>query len=193
MSAKLFGVGCHIWDQLACSLESLIYQCPSTCRINDTTVNRHQSFIEILNEQLIGYLMMRALNVQLLKSFPILGECLPIRLSNPTFSFLMLATRDSGKYFSRKIFFMPFQVLIKPRRIEKSHAFTALFKEKGKAFNLTYSSSTLFSFIPTQTIWNSLRWLWGSFLASPLNIGSKCIKPDLSSKLTLLSIFMYNG
>jgi hypothetical protein len=26
-----------------------------------------------------------------------------------------------------------------------------------------------------------------------LNIGSKCIKPDLSSKLTLLSIFMYNG
>jgi hypothetical protein len=26
-----------------------------------------------------------------------------------------------------------------------------------------------------------------------LNVGSKCIKPDLSSKLTLLSMFMHNG
>jgi len=87
MSAKLFRVGCHVWDQLACSLRCLIYQCPSTCSINDTTVSRHQSFIEILNEQLIGYLMMKALNAQLLKSFPILGKCLSIRLSNPTYFF----------------------------------------------------------------------------------------------------------
>jgi len=27
----------------------LIYQCPSICRINDTTIIRHQFFIEILN------------------------------------------------------------------------------------------------------------------------------------------------
>jgi hypothetical protein len=47
--------------------------------------------------------------------------------------------------------------------------------------------------MPTQTIWNSLRWVWGSSLARPLNVGSKCIKPDLSSKLTLLSMFMQNG
>jgi hypothetical protein len=26
-----------------------------------------------------------------------------------------------------------------------------------------------------------------------LNVGSKCIKPDLSSKFTLLSMFMHNG
>jgi hypothetical protein len=64
----------------------------------------------------------------------------------------MLAIRDAGKYFSRKIFFMPFQVPMKPGRIEKSHAFTAPFKEKGKAFNLTCSSSTPFKFMPTQTI-----------------------------------------
>jgi hypothetical protein len=44
-----------------------------------------------------------------------------------------------------------------PGRIEKNHAFTAPFKEKGKAFNLTCSSSTPFGFMPTQTIWNSLR------------------------------------
>jgi len=48
--AKLFRVGCHVRDQLACSLGCLIHQCPSTCSINDTTVSRHQSFIEILNE-----------------------------------------------------------------------------------------------------------------------------------------------
>jgi hypothetical protein len=68
-----------------------------------------------------------------------------------------LATRDVGKYFSRKIFFMAFQVPIEPGRIEKNHAFVAPFKEKGKAFNLTCSSSTPFGFMPTQTILNFLR------------------------------------
>jgi hypothetical protein len=47
--------------------------------------------------------------------------------------------------------------------------------------------------MPTQTIWNSLRWVWGSSPARPLNVGSKCIKPDLSSNFTLLSMFMHNG
>jgi hypothetical protein len=69
----------------------------------------------------------------------------------------MLATRDAGKYFSRKIFLMAFHVPIEPGRIEKNHAFAAPFKEKGKAFNLTYSSSTPFGFMLKQTIWNSLR------------------------------------
>jgi hypothetical protein len=64
----------------------------------------------------------------------------------------MLATRDAGKYFSRKIFFMAFRVRMEPERIEKSYAFAALFKKKGKAFNLTYSSLTPFGFMPTQTI-----------------------------------------
>jgi hypothetical protein len=39
--------------------------------------------------------------------------------------------------------------------------------------------------MPTQTIWNSLRLVWGSSPTRPLNVGSKWIKPDLSSKLTL--------
>jgi hypothetical protein len=52
---------------------------------------------------------------------------------------------------------MAFQVPMEPGRIEKNHVFAAPFKEKGKAFNLTYSSSTPFGFMPTQTIWNSLR------------------------------------
>jgi len=147
----------------------------------------------ILNEQLIGYLMMRALNAQLLKSFPKLWECLPMRLLNPTYLFSMLATWDAGKYFSRKIFFIAFQVPMDLGRIEKSHAFAAPFREKGKAFNLTCSSSTPFGFMSTQTIWNSLRWVWGSSPTSPLNVGSKCIKPNLSSKLTLLLMFMHNG
>ena len=56
----------------------------------------------------------------------------------------MLATQDAGKYFSRKIFFMSFQVSMEPGRIEKSHASAAPFKEKGKAFNFTCSS---FNFI----------------------------------------------
>jgi hypothetical protein len=111
----------------------------------------------------------------------------------PHISFLMLATREAGKYISRKIYFIPFQVLMEPGRIEKSHAFAVPFKENKKAFNLTYSSSTLCGFMLTQTMWNSLRWLWGSSLASPLNVCSKCIKPDLSLKLTLLSMFMHNG
>jgi hypothetical protein len=64
----------------------------------------------------------------------------------------MLTTRDAGKYFSRKIFFIAFRVPMEPGRIEKNHAFATPFKEKGKAFNLTYSSSTLFGFMPTQTI-----------------------------------------
>jgi hypothetical protein len=43
----------------------------------------------------------------------------------------MLATRDAEKYFSRKIFFMAFQVPMELGRIEKNHAFAAPFKEKG--------------------------------------------------------------
>jgi len=131
----------------------------STCRINDTTVRRHQSFIEILNEQLIEYLMMRALNAQLLKSFPILRECLSMRLSNPTY-------------------FFPY--------VSNSRCWEIL-------LNLTCSSSTPFGFMPTQTMWNSLRWVWGSSPTSPLNVSSKCIKPYSSSKLTLLSMFIHNG
>jgi len=87
--AKLFRVGCYVWDQLACSLGCLIYQCPSTCSINDTTVNRHQSFIEILNEQLIRYLMMRTLNAELLKSFLIFRVCLSMRFAE-SYIFLSL-------------------------------------------------------------------------------------------------------
>jgi len=34
-----------------------------------------------------GYLMMRTLNAKLLKSFPIFGECLSMRLPNPTYFF----------------------------------------------------------------------------------------------------------
>jgi hypothetical protein len=44
----------------------------------------------------------------------------------------MLATRDAEKYFSMKIFFMPFQVPMEPRRIEKSQHFLPLLKRKGK-------------------------------------------------------------
>jgi hypothetical protein len=60
----------------------------------------------------------------------------------------MLATRDVGKYFSRKIFFMSFHVPMEPGTIEKNHAFAAPFKEKGKVFNFTCSSSTPFGFMP---------------------------------------------
>ena len=111
----------------------------------------------------------------------------------PHISFLILATQDVRKYFSRKIFFKPFQVPMELERIEKNHVFIASFKEKRKAFNLTYSSSTPYGFMSTQTIWNSLRWVWGSSLASPLNIGSMCMNPNLSSKLMLLLMFMHNG
>jgi hypothetical protein len=69
----------------------------------------------------------------------------------------MLATRDAGKYFLRKIFLMAFQVPMEPGRKEKNHAFAAPFKEKRKAFNLTYSSSTPFGFMPTQTIWKTIE------------------------------------
>jgi hypothetical protein len=48
-------------------------------------------------------------------------------------------------------------------------------------------------FMPMQTMWNSLRWVWGSSLASPLNIGSGCINSNLRSKLTLLSIIIHNS
>jgi hypothetical protein len=44
---------------------------------------------------------------------------------------------------------MAFQVPMELGRIEKIHAFAAPFKEKGKAFNLTYFLSTLFGFMPT--------------------------------------------
>jgi hypothetical protein len=44
----------------------------------------------------------------------------------------MVATRDAGKYFPRKIFFMAFQDPMEPGRIEKNHAFLPLLKRKGK-------------------------------------------------------------
>ena len=116
----------------------------------------------------------------------------------PHISFFMLVTQKIEKYFSRKIFFrkiffMPFQVPMKLRRIEKSHAFAGPFKEKGKAFNLTCSLSTSCGFMSTQTMWNFFRWVQGSSSISPLNIYYKCINLDLSSKLPLLSMFMHNG
>jgi 16S rRNA G527 N7-methylase RsmG len=54
----------------------------------------------------------------------------------------VLETGEAGKYFSRKIFFMTFQVPMEPERMKKSHTFAALFKKKGKTFNLTYCSPT---------------------------------------------------
>jgi len=56
----------------------------------------------------------------------------------------MLATRDAGKYFLRKIFFMPLQVPMEPGRIEIYHVFAAPFKEKWKAFNLFFINSIRF-------------------------------------------------
>jgi hypothetical protein len=44
----------------------------------------------------------------------------------------MLATRDAGEYFSRKIFFMPFQVPMEFGRIEKIMPLLPLLKRKGK-------------------------------------------------------------
>jgi hypothetical protein len=55
-----------------------------------------------------------------------------MKLLNPTYFFLMPTTREAGKYFSRKIFFMPFQVPTEPGRMEKSHALLPLLKRKGK-------------------------------------------------------------
>ena len=66
--AAIFDINLHA------ALGFLSTNAPSTYRINDTVVSRHHFFIEVLNEQLIRYLIMRALNAQLLKSFPILGE-----------------------------------------------------------------------------------------------------------------------
>ena len=76
--------------QARLALFDLIYFLHLIKKKNDTTVSMHRSFIEILNEQLIVYLMVRALNTQLLKSFPILGKCLSMRLLNPTYFFLYI-------------------------------------------------------------------------------------------------------
>jgi hypothetical protein len=40
----------------------------------------------------------------------------------------MLATQEVGKYLSRKIFFMPFQVPVELGRIEKNHVFAVTLK-----------------------------------------------------------------
>jgi len=52
---------------------------------------------------------------------------------------------------------MAFHVPMEPGRIKKNYVFAAPFKEKGKVFNFTYSSSTPFGFMPRQTMWNCLR------------------------------------
>jgi len=191
--AKLFRVGCHVWYQLACSLRCLIYQCPSTCSINDTTVSRHQSFIEILNEQLIGYSMMRALNTQLLKYFPILGKYLSMRLSNPTYFFAFVGKSRCWEILLKKNLLHGIPRSNRTWENREKPCLCCPFWRERESFQQTCSSSTPFGFMPTQTIWNSLRWVWGSSPARPLNVGSKCIKPNLSSKFTLLSMFMHNS
>jgi hypothetical protein len=47
-----------------------------------------------------------------------------------------LATREAEKYFSRKIFFMSFQVPMERGRMEKNHAFAASLKKKRESFQL---------------------------------------------------------
>jgi hypothetical protein len=89
--------------------------------------------------------MMRTLNAQLLKAFPILRECLPMRLSNPIYFLPYVGNSRCWEYFSRKIFFMPFQVPIEPGRIEKSHAFATPFKEKeANQLNMFFVNSIQF-------------------------------------------------
>jgi len=135
---------------------------------------------------------MSTLNAPLLKSFPIFRECFPMRFLNPIYYLPYFGNLRRWEILLKEKKFMPFRVPMEPRRMEKSHDFVAPLKKNKKAFNLTCSSSTPCSFILTQIMWNSLRWVWRSSLASPLNIG-KCINPNLSLKLTLLSMFMHNG
>jgi hypothetical protein len=58
----------------------------------------------------------------------------------------VLETGEAGKYFSRKIFFMPFQVPMEPERMEKSHTFAALFFFLRENFqlNLFFTNSMRF-------------------------------------------------
>jgi hypothetical protein len=80
-----------------------------------------------------------------------------MRLSNPTYFFPYVGNSRGWEILFEEIFFMSFHVPMELGRIEKNHAFVAPFREKGKAFNLTCSLSTPFGFMPTQTMWNSLR------------------------------------
>jgi len=118
----------------------------------------------------------------------------PIRLSNPTYFFPYVGNSRCWEILLKEnlLHVIPSSNGTWENR-EKPCLCCNPFKEKGKAFNLTCSSSTPFGFMPTQSIWNSLRWVWGSSPARPLNVGSKCIKPNLSSKFTLLSMFIHNG
>ena len=75
-----------------------------------------------------------------------------MRLPNPTYFFSYVGNSRGWEILFKENLLMPFQVPMEPERIEKSHAFAATFKEKGKAFNLTCSLSTPFGFMPTQTM-----------------------------------------
>jgi len=119
-------------------------------RINDTTISKHQYFIEVLNEQLIEYLMIRALNAQLLKSFPILGECFPMRLSNPTYFFPYVGNSRGWEILFKENLLHVIPSSNGTGENGEKPCFCCLFKKRGKAFNLTCSSSTPCGFMPTQ-------------------------------------------
>jgi len=77
--------------------------------------------------------MMRALNAQLLKSFPILEECLPMRLSNPTYLFPSVGNSRGWEILFKENPLHAIPILMKSRRMVKNHAFAVPFKEKRKA------------------------------------------------------------
>jgi len=173
---------------LACSLGCFIYQYPSTCHINDIAVSRHQSFIELLK-----VFDDEGIECIVTQIFPNTWRVFPHEIVE-SHIFLPYANNSRGwEILFKENLLHAIPSSNGTRKNGEKSCFAAPFKEKGKAFNLTCFLSTPCDFMPMQTMWNSLRWVWGSSLASPLNIGSGCINSNLRSKLTLLSIIIHNS
>ena len=108
----------------------------------------------------------------------------PFNCRIPQISFMILATLDAGKYFSKNSFFISFQVVTVLDGKYYSHSLALSARENENALNFTCSSKIPVGFMLEQTTWNSFKCLLGSSPTKPWKVGKSCIISDFNSNAT---------
>lgn len=72
---EVLGVGGNGIENLSSLLSSFTKDISTTWRINNSSLDRQQTFIKMLNEELFQYLVLGETQTQAIESLPIITEC----------------------------------------------------------------------------------------------------------------------
>lgn len=101
----------------------------------------------------------------------------------------MILAIEAGKYFSKKSYFISFQLLIVTDGKWYNHFLMLSVKENVNALSFTNSSIVPFAFMVEQIIWNSFICLFRSSPTTPQKVGNWWIMSDFNSRVSSLSLY----